>query len=396
MAARRTGGREPLLRQWWKKLRRICGQTGFRVTLGVLCFYIVCCLFYWYAEFGGPKGASFLDVLLWNTATLFGQDYADHYPESVHGRLAGIVLLLISMFGVSAVTGYISSFLIERRANSMRGIKKLQNLSDHIIICGWKNNLKALLLDIKRKNRDIGFSDLVLINNMDEESMRFFLTDEELRGVRYVHGDFSEEFTLQKANAKKAARALVLGEDQEGLGPELADSRVFAAALMLKSMNPKIHVCAQVQTKKYKGYLEANKCDEVIYSEEYTRYILSTATMYNGMAKVLSSLFDNGDGISVQIYDLDESWHGRTFAEAARYYKEHGHIMVLGVLENMGAEHELKHSVLAEAQKSTDYSEIVQRLKNVKTIERNAPVLNPPDDYVLGRHTGLVVLGEEL
>ena len=81
--------------------------------------------------------------------------------------------------------------------------------------------------------------------------------------------------------------------------------------LMLKGMNPKIHICAQVQTKKYKNYLESNKCDEVIYSEEYTRYILSTATLYNGMAKVLSSLFDNGDGISVQIFDLDESWHGK-------------------------------------------------------------------------------------
>ena len=68
------------------------------------------------------------------------------------------------------------------------------------------------------------------------------------------------------------------------------------------------------------------------------------------MAKVLSSLFDNGDGISVQIFDLDESWHGKTFAEVSRYYKEHGHIMVLGVLENMGAEYELKHSVLAEAE----------------------------------------------
>ena len=70
--------------------------------------------------------------------------------------------------------------------------------------------------------------------------------------------------------------------------------------------------------------------------------------------------------------------------------------MVLGVLENMGAEYELKHSVLADAQKSTDYTQIVQNLKNVKNMERNAPVLNPPDDYILKKHMGLVVLGDEL
>lgn len=385
------------VRDWAGKIfRRFLSRTSLMVTLGVLGLYLICCLFYWYAEFGGPKGTAFYNVLLWNTATLFGQDYADHYPESVGGRLLGIVVLLISMFGVSAVTGYISSYLIERRANSVRGLKKLQSLRNHIIICGWKNNQKGLILDIKRKNKELKLSDMVLINNRDEEQIRFFLADEELRGIQYVHGDFSEEDVLKRANAKYASKALILGEEDDDLTPELIDSRVFAAMLMLKGMNPKIHICAQVQTKKYKNYLESNKCDEVIYSEEYTRYILSTATLYNGMAKVLSSLFDNGDGISVQIFDLDESWHGKTFAEVSRYYKEHGHIMVLGVLENMGAEYELKHSVLAEAQKSTDYTQIVQRLKDVKSMERNAPFLNPPDDYILKEYTGLVVLGDEI
>ena len=106
-----------------KIFRRFLSRTSLMVTLGVLGLYLICCLFYWYAEFGGPKGTAFYNVLLWNTATLFGQDYADHYPESVGGRLLGIVVLLISMFGVSAVTGYISSYLIERRANSVRGLR---------------------------------------------------------------------------------------------------------------------------------------------------------------------------------------------------------------------------------------------------------------------------------
>ena len=34
---------------------------------------------------------------------------------------------------------------------------------------------------------------MVLINNRDEEQIRFFLADEDLRGIQYVHGDFSEE-----------------------------------------------------------------------------------------------------------------------------------------------------------------------------------------------------------
>ena len=63
------------VRDWAGKIfRRFLSRTSLMVTLGVLGLYLICCLFYWYAEFGGPKGTAFYNVLLWNTATLFGQD----------------------------------------------------------------------------------------------------------------------------------------------------------------------------------------------------------------------------------------------------------------------------------------------------------------------------------
>ena len=128
-----------------KALSRIRHRGRLAATAGIITFYILCCLLYWYVEFDRARGAGFLDVILWNTATLFGQDFADHYPVSVAGRLLGLVLLLIGMFGVSAITGYISSALIEHNMNSMRGMKKLQSLRNHVIICGWKDDLKDLL-----------------------------------------------------------------------------------------------------------------------------------------------------------------------------------------------------------------------------------------------------------
>lgn len=384
----------------WDALRKqtfiIWHKLHLPTIFGILIFYVLCCAAYWYVEYDGTKGAGFFDILLWNTATLFGQDYADHYPVSVAGRLVGITMLLIGMFGVSAVTGYISSALIEHRMNSRRGLRKLQNMKNHVLICGWKNDLKSLILDIVRKNRKLDLSDLVLINMMDEEKMENLLMDRELKGIQYIKGDYSEEQVLQKANAKYASKALILGQNLESLEPELVDSRVFVAVLMLKGMNPKIHICAEVQTKKYKNYLEAQKCDEIIYSEEYTRYILSTATGHNGMSRVLSALFDDGDGVSIQIRELSEEWIGKTFIEAFRHFKEREGIMVIGVLENMGAERALKRAILAEAQKSTNYDEIVQNLRGVKQMRRNTPVLNPSDDYIIGRNTGIIVLGEEV
>ena len=62
----------------------------------------------------------------------------------------------------------------------------------------------------------------------------------------------------------------------------------------------------------------------------------------------------------------------------------------------MGVEKELKHQILSEAQKSTNYGEIIQRLRSVKNIETNYPHLNPPDNYLLERNMGAIILGKEI
>ena len=114
------------------------------------------------------------------------------------------------------------------------------------------------------------------------------------------------------------------------------------------------------------------------------------------MSKVMSSLLDNGDGISVQIEPVPENWIGRKYSEFFDMYKKEKNILLLGILENMGVEKEIKHSILSEAQKSTNYGEIIQRLKTVKSMETNKPLLNPGDDYLIPANSGAIILGAEI
>ena len=57
---------------------------------------------------------------------------------------------------------------------------------------------------------------------------------------------------------------------------------------------------------------------------------------YSGMSKVMSSFLDNGDGTSVQIDPIPESKVGMKYSELFDYYKKEKHILLLGILENMG------------------------------------------------------------
>ncbi len=383
-------------KKFLSKLKKRTAGSWLLVLLGAVALYTLLCYAYWLAELGPGGKKSFLDILLWNNINiLLSRGYTDFVPSTWEGRGLLMIFILVSMLFLSTIIGFVSSRINAYTNSPARRIKKVQALSKHVVIFGWKTDIRALVGDILRKSSSLTAEDVVIVNNVPELKMQSLLMDKELKGLKYIRGDFTEEQTLLNANVKQAATALVLGENHESLDAELVDSRIFVCTLMIKTLNPRCHVCAQVQTERYRNYLEAQNCDEVIYTEEYSRYILSTATNYSGMANVLRAMFGSGNGMSLQILPIGENWRGRSYGELAHWLKEEKGILSLGLVENMGAEKTIKHAILAEAMKSSNYGEVIQKLKTVKDAERNHPLLNPPEEGVLGMNMGVIVLTEE-
>ena len=377
-----------------KRITEFLKLIHLHTILLLLIMYLLLCLFCYLVLMNEGAPTPFWDIVIFNLLAVTGNDYM--YVDSPWTRIAGIFVLILGMVGLSSITGYVSSAFVARRLNLERGVKKMQNMKGHIIICGWKNDVKILIQGIMRKNKDLKLSDIILINNIDDVKLQNLRDDHELKGLNLLRGDFTEEQTLLNANVKEASKILIIGENQDNLDDELVDSRVFVGALLVRKLNSKCHICAEVKTERYKNYLESQNCAEVVYVDEYTRYILTTSTNYSGMSKVMSSFLDNGDGVSVQIAPITEKWFGKTYGELFQWYKKEQNILLLGILENMGAETTIKHATLADAMKSSNYGEIIKKLKTVKDVERNHPLLNPPDDYVLGLNMGVIVLTEEI
>lgn len=377
-----------------KKIKHFIKTIHLPTILLILSLYMLLCVFCFLILRHEGTDTPFWDIVVFNILAVTGNDF--QFVENPWTRVVGIFVLILGMVGLSTITGYISSAFVARRLNMERGVKKMRNMKKHVVICGWKNDIKMLIKGILRKNRGMSPSDIILINNMDDIKIQTLRDDMELQGLNVLRGDFTEEQTLLNANIKEAAKVLIVGENQDNLDEELVDSRVFVCALLVRKMNSKCHICAEVRTERYRNYLESQNCAEVIYVDEYTRYILSTSTNYSGMSKVMSSFLDNGDGISVQIAPIGENWIGKTYGELFNWYKKENNILLLGLMENMGVEKELKHQILSEAQKSTNYGEIIQKLKSVKNMETNHPHLNPPDDSVLESNMGVILLGKEI
>ena len=377
-----------------KKIKHYIKAIHLPTILLIVALYLLLCLYCYLVLRREGTNTPFWDIVIFNFLAVTGNDYA--YVDNPLTRIAGIFVLILGMVGLSTITGYISSAFVARRLNMERGVRKMRNMKNHVVICGWKNDIKMLIRGILRKNREMNPTDIILISNIDDVKIQSLRDDMELQGLNILRGDFTEEQTLLNANIREAGKVLIIGENQENLNEELVDSRVFVCTLLVRKLNSKCHICAEIKTERYKNYLESQNCAEVIYVDEYTRYILSTSTNYGGMSKVMSSFLDNGDGVSVQIAPISENWIGKTYGELFAWYKSEKNILLLGVLENMGVEKDLKHQILSEAQKSTNYGEIIQRLKSVKNMETNFPHLNPSDDYLLERNTGAIILGKEV
>lgn len=361
------------------------------LTFSVFLFALILLAILW-TEHGNESFESPLDALWWAVVTITTTGYGDQIPKTPLGRVTGIITMIFGVVIVSIATGRISSFLIDQKLREGRGLKELRHLKDHILICGYKTDLKYLINDILYFESGTKLTDLVLINNLDQDKMSSFLMDETLKGIHYLHGDTSDESVLTRANVKHATKALVLSEVREGDDTEAIDARVLVTVLMIRSLNPNIYICAEVLTVKYKNYLEHMRCDEVVLSEEYTRFLLANATVFSGITKVVSKLLNNGDGDTLKLEPLPMDMVDRPFSEIATLIKERRNAILIGIVENMGIEREFKQNALTEAQKTPDISTLVKNLKGIHDMERNKTVINPSDDYIVRKNSGLILI----
>ena len=226
-----------MMKRFLAKLKKWAKGSVLRVVLIFLAVYAGLCYLYWYAEIGPGGSKTYLDILLWNNVNIvLGRGFTDLVPKTWKGRGLLMIFILFSMLFLSTIIGFISSKINANVNSPARRIKKVQQLSNHVIIFGWKNDIRALIGDILRKSPGLTAEDIVIVNNVPELKIQSLLMDKELKGIKYIRGDFTEEQTLMNANVKNASTALVLGEAHESLDAELVDC-ALAGGGELHSMN---------------------------------------------------------------------------------------------------------------------------------------------------------------
>ena len=334
--------------------------------------------------------STFFESFWFTVVTITTVGYGDMAPQSHLAQLVAMGIMFLGILLVGIMSGNVASMLVEANRKKAMGLAPLPKLEGHTIICGWKGEMKEILLGILVSNPAIHSTDLVLVNTHQPAEIGDLKRDKRLRGVHFVFGEHTERMVLEQARVKKADRVMILAETNSGKSPDEIDSRTVLAANSVQHLNQVVYTCTELIQPHFSRYLKHARVEEVVLSEDNALSLLVAGSLGNGLANVISRFFPENGGM-LQVLPVPPQLAHGTYGDLAAYFSQM-RLAVVGLVENMGNLYDLKRQWLREAIKTEDYRKAIQGLREVAVTESNQAYMSPPDHYPIPPNSRVVVL----
>ncbi|MDX2469500.1 MAG: ion channel [SAR324 cluster bacterium] len=370
-------------------LKRVLTNDIVRTTFGFFLFLGVAAWIMLLTENPSQqdKFDNFFHALWYAIVTVTTVGYGDMSPTSTGGQVSAIFIIFVGIAYSGILTGNITTWLVERNRRKQLGQSPLKKLDGKFLVCGWKSDMSHLLKDILTLH-DKKSDYLVLLNNMNPNTVNELRQDPQLRDFYYFRGDDTSIEHLENARAATADRVLVLADQRPGSSPEEKDFQSVLTCLSMSRINPEIYLISEILLPKFRRYLDHARVEEIVLSSLNERSLLCNMAMMSGMYNLFKILFDISNGL-LDIRRLPLHFEGRPFQEVKEEVQD---VMVIGLLENIGNLSKRKTERLAQIQKSPSIKQAIEGLADLKKMESNTPVLNPPPDYLVKGNSALIVL----
>lgn len=171
---------------------------------------------------------TFIEALYMTVITISTVGFGEVHPSTDSEKLFTIFLIFTSIgifaYIVSVITEYVAHgrFLEELKFNRMQ--KKIQNLKNHTIVCGYGRNGRQSVNKLKSYNKKC-----VVIEG-DKEMIK----EIEEAGLLYVEGDATNDAVLEKACIRKASNLITtLPSDADNLFVVLSARQFNQKAILI-------------------------------------------------------------------------------------------------------------------------------------------------------------------
>ena len=382
------------IRKLFRSLKRrnaftILGITTAIVFFGGIGLYILD------AHFRARGASGIVDSFWWALVTITTVGYGDVVPHSVLGRIVGLILMLSGVVLVSLFTATIASIFIERKIKEGEGLD-LSKEKDHIVICGWNDNGEKVIEGISIHDENGNYS-IVLVNELDKDDVDSVQYTYKERDIHFVKGNFVKEDVLAKANIFKAKAAIILADISSKYGLEKADERTIFGAMAIKSMAPKVRVCAELINQENREYLLRAEVDDIVIKGESHGSLLANASIAPGILSMIKALINNEDENKLWGVRIPSRHIGKSCGELSQYFKERCQGVLIGLLrEKKGIQLD---DILSDNVSAID--EFIKRKfeESGKDFfggrEKIEFIINPLDDMLISPHDQAVVIAKQ-
>ena len=144
-------------------------------------------------------------------------------------------------------------------------------LKKHIIICGWKDNMSEVLLEILGINKAITSENLVIVSNIDPEKMDSLKRIQGLEELGFVRGDYFADAPLLRANILHADKVLILADTLESKTTSETDSKTVMTVLTIRALSTPSIVSGSFSQAR--GFIRAHFLAETATSASCSRVV---------------------------------------------------------------------------------------------------------------------------
>ncbi|PYZ93888.1 ion transporter [Salipaludibacillus keqinensis] len=240
----------------------------------------------------------------WTVVTISTVGYGDYVPESLLGRVLGMLLILtgIAIFSFF-VTNLAASTLVIKEQRE-KGLGSFKN-SGHLLVIGWNERSRML---IRETHRLYPYKEIVLI---DETLPKL---PHEYKSVRFIKGSPREDEALVRGNIKDAETVVITANLH--VEERLADANTILTLISMKGLNPNLYCIAEIITQDQLKNAKRAGADEVIEASFHVSLLLMNASLYHGLTDVIAQMLDHSQKDHLCIHSLPDTLVGKTFADA--------------------------------------------------------------------------------
>lgn len=346
----------------------------------------------------GANITSYWDAIWWSVVTVLTIGYGDRFPITPEGRSIAFSIMFVGITLMGVVTAKVSSVFLERALRDRRGFVEKKNLKDHLIICGWKEEMYSFLARVIEANPDMPHEKIILVNNIHDEDIEALFENPVMANLKHVKGDFFSKPVLERAAPHRAKKIIILADATPGTNgtkPTLteADARTIMAAMTLSNIAKGVPVVAEILDASMDQYLKLAHVNEIIYTRDYSRMLLAKSSNGIGIPNIFHQLLSTDSNFFITTRPFSEGLNNISYKDfKLNFEQHHPGAVLLGILENSGNSHSIKELALKRAQKTPDIKQLVDNLQTVKSLKFNNPVFAPKDTYIVPEGSLAIVI----